>query len=120
VMDPRAVILLIIGGALIGASFASVPAEDRARDWPVMAAAFTGAGLVAVVVLRRRAGLPVPPGQQASPAGGGEVIQMPVKAKAAALYRREALRAASAAPGTSHERAPPRAADAVDNRGRSS
>jgi hypothetical protein len=86
-MDARVIALLVLGGALLGASFASVPAQDRARDWPVMAGVFTGAGLIAVMVLRRRAGLPVPPGQQAAPVGGAEVIQMPFRAKAAALCR---------------------------------
>lgn len=86
-MDARVIVLLVIGGALIGASFANVPAEDRGRDWPVMVVTFTAAGLVAVVVLRRRAGLPAPPGQRAIPVDGAEVVQMPVRAKAVALCR---------------------------------
>jgi hypothetical protein len=82
-MDARVIVLLIMGGGLAGASFASVPQENRGREWPVMGAAFTAAGLAAALMLRRRAGLPVPPGQRAIPVDRAEVIQMPVRTRAA-------------------------------------
>ena len=63
----RIALPIIMGSVIVGSAFASVPSEDRRRDWPAMAGALGITGLALIVYFRKHAGLPILPGKSAVP-----------------------------------------------------
>jgi hypothetical protein len=75
-MSVAAIAVPIAAGAIIlGATFASVPREDRAVEWPLLGGVAVLTAAVAVVLLRR-GGMPFPPARKVIPEAGAVVIPM--------------------------------------------
>lgn len=56
--DVIPVLLVAVGGGIVAASMAQVPAERRQVEWPLMVAVYSVTGLVLWRVLRRQDGRP--------------------------------------------------------------
>lgn len=74
---------LVAGAVIVGATFASVPPQDRRVHWPVLGGVTVLAVAAAVLVLRR-GGIPVPPARKLMPETGAVVVPFPVRPVTAA------------------------------------